>query len=123
MRQLGRAVKAIDSKSIGATLVSSNLTAVVTFYVFNKYFFSPRSKIISNDIIFRLRSVRPNPYIIYLEVTLSMYVFPTYIYRWPFGRKNEISCSGTKEIPVSKPGAGFWDIEIYEKINIELVQY
>jgi hypothetical protein len=29
--QLGRAVKAIDSKSIGATLVSSNLTAVVNF--------------------------------------------------------------------------------------------
>ena len=37
--------------------------------------------------------------------------------------ENEISCSGTKEIPVSKPGAGFWDIEIYEKINIELAQY
>ena len=39
VRQLGRAIKAIDSKSIGVTLVSSRLTAV-GLYVTNAFLLS-----------------------------------------------------------------------------------
>jgi hypothetical protein len=66
MWQLGRAVKAIDSKSIGATLVSSNLTAVDSFNHFR------REQNLQNVHASVLSWVKSGKYVLFIAIDYSI---------------------------------------------------